>query len=333
MPRPMQKEPRNRGTIGSRPLDWVFIGFCFLVLSYFWRPWNYLTPAAVLILAINFIIVALLLRWADGFEREPLQTVIWGITWGAFPAIFIALLLSKATTPLLIAAMVEEFAKLIGVYLVFRRGSIHSATDALVMGGYVGLGFTIFEDFAYSVGNNQPLNILIFRGIFSVFAHALFSGIGAALMYLLWRRMEFSGVVLGFICSYLIHFLWNFSLSIDLMSISFLLSVIIYSIAPPVALFLTCQFVRRREVADLRSKGSAAVESGLIAYEDLEEILRPSHRRKKLKTLQTRADKRNYRKNIQASARRILEIDRDDTSETYSDFGFNSTQQADDPWA
>ena len=315
--------------IGYKVRDWIPIVGSAVFLLYWWQPWAYLTPTMSLILFINFSIVAGLLWWADGYEREPGRTIVWSVLWGTFTAILITSLVTPGTSALFVAAIVEEASKLLGLFWIYKRGSIHSATDALVMGGFIGLGFTIFEDFAYSAGDQQAVDILIFRGIFSVFAHTLFSGIGAAIMYLLWRKLGSGGVILGFICSYLIHYLWNFSLSIDLASISIFLYFIIYAVWPPILLIITCILVRRKEVEQIRINGLGAVLHGIIASETLEQILDRKVRRQAAKSASNR---RAYKKDLSSGARRVLEFNEAEMTPT-ADFGTSSTESnPEDPW-
>lgn len=300
----------SKPVIGSKFLDWfpIVIPAGYLLIS--WQPWEYLSTETSLILIVNFFIVASLLWWADGYEREPVRTIVWSILWGVFTAIFITSLITPGTSSLYVAAIVEEASKLLGLFWIFRRGSIHTATDALVLGGYIGLGFTIFEDFAYSAGDFQAVEILISRGIFSVFAHTLFSGIGAAIMYLLWQKLESGGVVLGFICSYVIHFVWNLSLTFDLFSISQIMYFVIYAILPPVSMIITCVLVRRKEVRHIQVRGKAALLSEIILQEDLDQLINPKLRRQHSKSLKTISQKIKYRKALTIKARKVLEFNK-----------------------
>ena len=293
----------------------------------------YLTVTSSFLLLLNFSIVGALLLWADGYEREPAITVTWSILWGCFVAISITSLITPGEDNLFVAAIVEEASKLLGLLWIYRRGSIHSATDALVMGGFIGLGFTIFEDFTYSSGSEEATSILIFRAIFSVFAHTLFSGVGAAIMYVLWQKLHGGGIVLGFIFSYLIHYLWNLSLSIDLASISLLLYFIIYATWPPVVLFITCILVRQKEAAHINNNGAKAVGMGVISQNELDQILSRVARKEAIRQRASRSDRKQYKKELNARARRILEFD----SYTINEFDISGESMKDatenDPWS
>jgi len=318
--------------IGYKVRDWIPIGVSAALLFFYLDPLTYLTPVMSFILLVNFCIVGGLLWWADSYEREPGRTILWSILWGGFVAITITGLITPGESFLFLAAVVEEAAKLLGLLWVFKRGSINSATDALVMGGFIGLGFTIFEDFTYSAGAQDAVEILIFRGIFSVFAHTFFSGIGAAIMYILWRKLRGGGVILGFIFSYFIHYLWNISLEFDLISLSPILYIIVYAFWPPVALVITCILVRHKEVKHLRRSGDLAVEAGLVSREVLDQILNRAARRRNLIGVWSLSKRIAYKRGLFADARRILELDHKSV-ETLPISPINSAEHEDDPWS
>lgn len=317
--------------IGYKFRDWIPIGISAAILFYYLDPLAFLTPVVTLILLINFFIVGALLWWADGYEREPGRTILWSILWGGFVAITITGLTTPGDSFLFLAAVIEEASKLLGLYWIFKRGSIHSATDALVMGGFIGLGFTIFEDFTYSAGADDAIGILIYRGIFSVFAHTLFSGIGAAIMYILWKKLHGGGVILGFIISYMIHFLWNASLSFDLAALSPIVHLIVYAFLPPVVLLVTCIMVRQKEVEHIRKNADLAVSRGLVTSEVVDQIIHRSARRNQLKGVWSYSKRNVYKRALFADARRILELDRIQI-ETLPSAPIEELGRSDDPW-
>ncbi len=329
----MEYFDRSKSLIGTKKGDWVPIVISGALLAYWWQPWIYLTTTSSLLLLLNFSIVGALLLWADGYEREPAITIAWSILWGCLVAISITSLVTPGEASLFVAAIVEEASKLLGLFWIYKRGSIHSATDALVMGGFIGLGFTIFEDFAYSAGSEEATSILIFRAIFSVFAHTLFSGVGAAIMYLLWQKLHGGGLVLGFIFSYLIHYIWNLSLSIDLASISLLIYFIVYAAWPPIALLVTCILVRQKEAAHLRNNGSKAIELGIISQHQLDQILNWSTRRKAAKERKSRSDRTSFKRNLHATARRVLELDSYTVNEPNENTTSSKERKDEDPWS
>ena len=115
--------------------------------------------------------------------------------------------------------------------------------------------------------------------------------------------------MLGFIFSCLIHYLWNLSLSIDLASISLLLHFIIYAAWPPLVLLITCILVRQKEAAHILSNGTRAVGMGVISQDELNQVLNRITRRAAMKQRVSRSDKREYKRELSARARTILEFD------------------------
>ena len=284
--------------IGTYPSHWIAPFILATLTIYFWEPWQVLNIWFVFILTLNLMVIAALLWWADGYEHEPWGTVAWSISWGAFPAILISLTLSSVSTNLFVAAIIEEFSKLLGLYIVWRRGSINSATDAFVIASYIGAGFTIFEDFAYAASSSAPENTLIARAVFSLFAHSLFSGVGAALMYLLWKKIGFSGIPVGFIFSYLIHYIWNWLVEVELFSALPLVGFIIFGVYPPLAMTLLSIWLRRRESHIIKSEGQIYVLSGELKVQVLEEILNRKVRRLTLNEFNTKEERKGYKQSL-----------------------------------
>ncbi len=126
----------------------------------------------------------------DTLRPEPkgaiIKTVIFGIIIVA-PVALIETLLSPITTGMsqfgyalvtgfIIAAGTEEGFK----YLVIKRVTAKSAsfdevTDGIVYTIAISMGFALFENITYSVGD--PLSTVLIRGITAVPLHALASGI------------------------------------------------------------------------------------------------------------------------------------------------------------
>ena len=78
-----------------------------------------------------------------------------GISVGCFSCSAISIALQYAWPTLFGAVIIEELAKLIALIVIFRRGSIQSWSDGLVMGGFIGLGFAAFEDVIYAINGND----------------------------------------------------------------------------------------------------------------------------------------------------------------------------------
>jgi RsiW-degrading membrane proteinase PrsW (M82 family) len=162
------------------------------------------------------LIYALLLWWLDRYEKEPLPLLLLAFTWGAVPAIIIALVLElvagfslkevvltdqtrEITEAGLVAPMVEEAVKaviLVVLFLAFRR-EFDDVLDGVIYGAMVGLGFALVENvlyFTFSAYDNtgsggapdvsRMFTLWIFRaGLFGL-NHSMFTAFtGAALGY------------------------------------------------------------------------------------------------------------------------------------------------------
>jgi RsiW-degrading membrane proteinase PrsW (M82 family) len=254
---------------GSKKRDWPFIAICAVVLAWMTQPWQVIQPRDTAVLLISVGAVFALLWWSDKYEREPLRTIVWAFLWGAFPACLFSYYLEGAVTTLSGGVLIEEGMKLLALIIIFRRGSIDSWTDGLVMGGYVGLGFAAIEDLMYAISGDSAFDVLITRGIFSIFAHTFFSGLGAVVivMGLLRKQWWLSG--LGFFMACFLHLTWNTVLAWEIFSYNVVGFFFFFSFLPPAILLATAIFLRKREHHQLLVEGKYAIESGRMTEEQL----------------------------------------------------------------
>jgi RsiW-degrading membrane proteinase PrsW (M82 family) len=197
-------------------------------------------------LSILFAIIplpALLLSywWLDRYEPEPRRYKFSAFVWGGVVAVAIALALqvfiqatwdlSDETMASFVAPATEEPAKCIFLLLTFLRlrRVIDGFLDGLVYAGLVGIGFAFIENIGYYAasylgspdikiaGAEGVTTTFIVRGVFSPFAHPLFtSAFGIAIGIALTRRSRTAKtiiVLLGLAVSIGLHGLWNGSLS------------------------------------------------------------------------------------------------------------------------
>lgn len=200
-------------------------------------------------LAIGVILAALPVgplvgcyMWLDRYEPEPRSLLLLGLGWGAFVATSGALILQEvdhtifqntnAWSAVVIAPVTEEAAKglFIVLLLFFRRHELDGVLDGLVYAGMVGIGFAFTENILYLAsaymgqdgqtgGIQGAIGLFVIRGIFSPFAHPLFTaftgiGIGIAVT----TRSSLVRVVapiVGYLCAVCAHALWNGSLMLD----------------------------------------------------------------------------------------------------------------------
>jgi RsiW-degrading membrane proteinase PrsW (M82 family) len=160
------------------------------------------------------------------------------IAWGAIAAVGIALgidlLLSMVFGPatgarevlqtVVQAPVVEEFAKGLGVFLIFAtaRRAFDGPVDGIVYGALVGAGFAFTENIQYFAvsfleGGAADTTVTFFmRGILSPFAHVMFTSVTGFALGLAARRGARAGRavgpwVIGMIGATTLHALWNAS--------------------------------------------------------------------------------------------------------------------------
>jgi len=302
----MSQELTDHQSIGSKWIDWPLIFIAGGILIWATQPWQVLQARDVVLLFGNVLAVFVLLWWADQYEREPLRTIAWAFLWGAFPAALLSIALESAWTTLFGGVIIEELVKLIALLVIFRRGSIQSWSDGLVMGGFIGLGFAAFEDLIYAINGDDAFATLISRGIFSIFAHTFFSGLGATLIVLglLTRRKWLSFI--GFLTAVFLHLTWNTLLAFEIFSYTSAGFFFFYSLLPPVILFVTALLLRKQERRELVNKGYLAIQSGHLDEIRLSQIVSFRERRAFYRSFSNKEDKKVARDGIYDDTRNLL---------------------------
>ncbi len=175
--------------------------------------------------------------WLDRYEPEPRRYKFAAFVWGGVVAVAIALgvqLAIQATWNLsdesmgtFVAPLSEEPAKCIFLMLTFLRARrvIDGFLDGLIYAGLVGIGFAFIENIGYYAasylgspdikiaGAEGVTTTFIVRGVFSPFAHPLFtSAFGIAIgLALAVRSRTLKAIILtlGLAVSVGLHALWN----------------------------------------------------------------------------------------------------------------------------
>jgi protease PrsW len=220
---------------------WI-VGLLVLVLvglvGYFL---NAIGPEASLIGMILALIplagVLLAVRIVDRWEPEPRGLLIFAVAWGAVASVGIALgvdllielaigndgsTLRQAFSAVVQAPLVEEFAKGIGVFLIFAtaRRAFDGPVDGIVYGGLIGAGFAFTENIQYFAlamiegGAAETTATFFVRGILSPFAHVMFTSVTGFALGLAARRGMTPGQaigpwLLGVAGAIALHALWN----------------------------------------------------------------------------------------------------------------------------
>lgn len=187
--------------------------------------------------AIPLACVALLIWFADVYNRKPFWAAFIALAWGALGATLWSIIgagiatialaqVADGTTvdvvsAVIFAPVVEEFFKgiILLALLIIPRG-YESATNGLVYGSMIGLGFAITENFLYYMNSYFVAGVgawvatIIVRTLFTTFVHVMATGTtGAALGYGASRghqplEMLFLGLG-GYSVAVLIHGVWN----------------------------------------------------------------------------------------------------------------------------
>lgn len=156
--------------------------------------------------------------------------------WGALVAVFFAIIINtlgvavvravsndataKFYGMVVSAPVVEETAKALALFALFawRRDEFDGVIDGIVYAAMVGLGFAMTENVKYygmAVLEHNAFGVFVVRGLFSPFAHPLFTGmtgVGLGLAAQSDRRLtKFVAPVAGFVAAILLHAGWNAS--------------------------------------------------------------------------------------------------------------------------
>ena len=186
---------------------------------------------------VPLAIVLLTIRWIDRWEPEPRSALWFAFLWGAGVSVVIALLVdltlqistyltgravvSEAAGAVIQAPIVEEVAKGFGVLLILwvARRYFDGPLDGLVYAATVAGGFAFTENILYfgnslvSGGTGDLAVTFIIRGIFSPFAHVMFTACTGFALGIASRRTGRVGALgfflLGLIPAVLLHALWN----------------------------------------------------------------------------------------------------------------------------
>jgi RsiW-degrading membrane proteinase PrsW (M82 family) len=177
--------------------------------------------------------------WLDRYEPEPVPLLVTAFLWGALVATAAALLVqtvdqavngsSDVWSAVVTAPLTEEAGKGVFVLLLLwaRRHVIDGVLDGLVYAGLVGVGFAFTENILYFAGAfnggtdlgpgglGSATSLFVLRGVFSPFAHPLFTsaiGIGVGLMVSTRHRgVRVVAPLVGYAVAVGLHAAWNAS--------------------------------------------------------------------------------------------------------------------------
>lgn len=175
--------------------------------------------------------------WLDRYEPEPVRLLLVAVLWGALVATAASVVLQSADqllngsdavwSAVVVAPVTEEAGKGLFVLLLLwsRRHVIDGVLDGLVYAGLVGVGFAFTENILYFAGAytggpdfgagglESATALFVLRGVFSPFAHPLFTsaiGIGVGLMVSSRSpAVRVVAPVVGYVVAVALHAAWN----------------------------------------------------------------------------------------------------------------------------
>ena len=204
------------------------------------------------------------LFWIDRWEPEPRAALLFAFLWGAGVSVAITLALGSMVNEVLMtllpltpadvvatvvqAPLVEEAAKGLGVLvLVFaRRSHFDGPLDGIVYAGMVGAGFAFTENILYfsaalfeTGGVGLQLGfVFVLRGLFSPFAHVLFTAALGLALGIAARKPGNVRILVAFAAglaaAVLGHMFWNGGMALvydDFFLFYFLLQVPLFALA------------------------------------------------------------------------------------------------------
>ncbi|TDK27869.1 PrsW family intramembrane metalloprotease [Arthrobacter crusticola] len=240
-PPPVWDRPVKRGA-GALNVVLLLVTALVLAALVWFLSQSLGTTALVLCAVLALVplgICALGIGWIDRWDPEPRGALLFAFLWGAGISVVVTLLLgnyvlgllsvaldSTSTDvigPVLQAPVVEEFAKGLGVLILVysRRSHFDGPVDGIVYAGTIAAGFAFTENILYfssaileSGTLGAVVGVFVLRGLFSPFAHVMFT---AALGFVVGRAVSRGGgparvlpaFLLGLVPAIAGHMLWN----------------------------------------------------------------------------------------------------------------------------
>jgi RsiW-degrading membrane proteinase PrsW (M82 family) len=188
----------------------------------------------LVVAALPVPVYVTLVLWVDRYEAEPLWMLATAFFWGALVATFFAIVVNSLGAAfveeafdaeaasffgtVISAPLVEECAKAFALFALFfwKRDEFDGVLDGIVYAAMVGLGFAMTENVKYygeAVLEGSAVGVFVVRGLFSPFAHPLFTsmtGIGLGLArQSRSRAVKLTAPVIGLALAVLLHGAWN----------------------------------------------------------------------------------------------------------------------------
>ena len=243
--------------------------------------------------------------WLDSYEPEPRRLLAMALGWGALVATAVALLLqaagflahdSEVWSAVVMAPVTEEAGKGAFVLLLLwsRRHVVDGILDGLVYAGLVGIGFAFTENILYYAGAysggpgfgqgglESATTLFVLRGVFSPFAHPLFtSAIGIGIGVMVSARTPAIRVlapIAGFVLAVGLHAAWNASAFLN--EGQFFVLTYLFAMVPGFLLVVGLAiWFRVREGAILGRALSDLAHRGYLQHQEVPWLVQPPARR------------------------------------------------------
>ncbi|TQM96070.1 RsiW-degrading membrane proteinase PrsW (M82 family) [Ornithinimicrobium humiphilum] len=258
---------------------------------------------AMLTASIAIGIVVPTFLWIDRLEAEPARLLWFAFLWGALISTLGAIVLNQLGVdfvagldqdPMVVGAVVlapltEEFAKGLGVLLIFWRArrEFNGVTDGIVYAGLVAAGFAFVENILYlgqayvEMGTAGLVGLFVMRCLVSPFAHPMFTVCFGLALGLITHRRRWSAAwipLLGFVSAVFLHGLWNYSAVVA--ADAYLLIFAVVQVPLFIAFLFLLRWARRRESVILRDTLTGYGINGWFTPAEVAMLASPGERRR-----------------------------------------------------
>ncbi len=249
------------------------------------------TVAGFLLALVPLLIVLAGVMWLDRWEPEPKSLLAVALLWGAGVSALssywinsaIVLNIFQATGDpaqaevmgaVVVAPVVEEITKGLGILAIFllRREHFDGPVDGVVYAATVGAGFAFTENILYFASSQESVwLVFVMRGVFSPFAHALFSACVGIALGIAARRSNGVAVGIAFpaglIAAMALHALWNGS---AVAGEAFLVLYLVVQVPLFGATIGLMAWLRRQESNVVRARLSEYAAVGWFAWHEVD---------------------------------------------------------------
>lgn len=301
---PAGPAPRRNGKIIRRAL-WTaailgmcVLGFAGIALLGSSLGMFLIAGAAIAVLPVPLYLALAL--WIDRYEKEPIGMLTVTFLWGGTVAVFFSGIINTIGSEVVTATsgagagdfygavisapIVEESTKALALLILFlwKKDEFDGVVDGIIYAAMVGLGFAMVENFLYYGGalyaGGVPGGVesFVVRGVFSPFAHPIFTsmtGIGLGLARQSSNTLvKIAAPVAGLMGAITLHAIWNGS--------SFVLGgglgpIFLFFVYTPIlitAVLAVAFFALGREGRVIREYLSPELQSGLISQQEYDSL-------------------------------------------------------------